>query len=165
MSLNRLFDPLGFHTDITLRDRRAAVLKQPLHERDIVTVVLVDFGGVPFSETVCTDSIIPKIITNKLDLLLDSPFCYWEDQIGWLDAISQAIILDILLNNKWNSKDSVFPGFLLYDIQAVPVTVTNDVGEMETQDVADPEPQIRLQYKSRRNPLIRAAATKALLHR
>lgn len=165
MVFNSLLYTLWFQPDITLRDRRTTMLQKSLNERDVVTVILVDFCRVPFSETMSADSIIPKIIADMLYLLLDGSFGDRENQISWLDAISQAIILDILLNNKWNSKDSVFPGFLLYDIQAVPVTVTNDVGEMETQDVADPEPQIRLQYKSRRNPLIRAAATKALLHR
>ena len=165
MVFDRLFNPLRFQTDITLRDRRTTMLQKSLNERDIVTVVLVYLGSVPLSETVRADPVVTEEVANKLNLLLNSPFCYWEDQIGWLDAVTQAIVLDVLLDDQRNSKDPVLSSFLFDDIKVVSVAVPNDIGKMEAQDITDPESQIRLQHKSRRDSFIRAAAAKALLHR
>ena len=116
MVFDRLFDPLRFQTDISLRDCRTAVLQKALNKSNIVTVIFVYFGGIPLSKTMSADSVIPQIITNEFDLLLDSPFCYWEDQIGWLDAVTQAIVLDVLLDYQRNSKDPVFSGFLFHNV-------------------------------------------------
>ena len=127
MSLNCLLDPLGLQTDITLRDRRTAVLQKPLHERDVVSVVLVNFCRVPLSEAVSADPVITQISANKLYLLLDSSFRDRKYQIGGLDAISQAVVFYVLLNDEGNGKDPVFSCLLLHDVQAITISVPNNI--------------------------------------
>ena len=58
MSFNRLLYPLRLNADISLCYLRAVVLQEPLDQGNVIAIVFVDFCRVPFSETVCADSLI-----------------------------------------------------------------------------------------------------------
>lgn len=49
----------------------AAVLQQSLAEDDVVTVVPVNLGGIPFAEAVHADALITQTIADDTKLLLD----------------------------------------------------------------------------------------------
>ena len=49
MSFNSLFNSLRFNADIPLRSGRRTVLKQPLNQRNIIAIGLIDLRGVPLS--------------------------------------------------------------------------------------------------------------------
>jgi len=70
--LNCLLNSLRLNTDIPLRGGCAAVLKKPLHQRYVKAVCVVDFRCVPLAEAVGTDTLVPQIIADKLQLQLKS---------------------------------------------------------------------------------------------
>ena len=74
MVLDSLLYPLRLNADIPLRGGGAAMLQQPLHKGNIVTVILVNLRCVPLAEAVSAYIGIVKIITDDCKLLLDCPF-------------------------------------------------------------------------------------------
>ena len=138
MSLYRLFDPLRLDADVALRDGGGAVLQEPLDERDVVAVVLVDLCGVPFAEAVGADALVAQIVTDNGELLLDRSCGHREDQVVAAYAVAQTVVLDVLLDDQRDSEHSALPCLLLHDFQTVAVPVKHDVAGAEAQNVADP---------------------------
>ena len=64
MVLNRLFDPLWLNADVTLGSGSGTVLQQPLHQRNVETVIVVDFRCVPLAEAVGADALIAQIVAH-----------------------------------------------------------------------------------------------------
>ena len=72
--LNCLLNSLGFDADVPLCGGCATVLQQPLNQRNVKAVCVVDFRCVPFGETVGADAIKTQIVAHDFQLLLDCPF-------------------------------------------------------------------------------------------
>ena len=138
MVLYCLFDSLWLDADVTLRGGGTAVLQKPLHQGDVIVVGLVDLCCVPFAKTMGADALVPQIVADDPQLFLNCSFCNWENGIGFRDAVSQTVVLNVLLNDKGNCKDSAFAGLLLHHFQTEAISITNDVTEPEFQNVADP---------------------------
>jgi hypothetical protein len=81
-----------------------------------------------------------------------------------LDPIPQAVVFDVLLNDKGNSKDAPLASLLLHDGEAEAPAIIHNVTGAELHNVADPQPQVAFQYKSRRHAFIGAEEAAALLH-
>ena len=64
MPFNRFLDSLRLDADVVLCGGCGAVLQKPLDKGDIIAVVLVDFGGVPFPKAVGTDPLIAQIMRS-----------------------------------------------------------------------------------------------------
>ena len=64
----------GLDPDITLRDRRAAVLQELLHQCNVIAAVAVYLSRIELAKAMGTDCGNIQIITNKLQLLLHSSF-------------------------------------------------------------------------------------------
>ena len=107
MSFNRLLDPLRFDADVALRDGCAAVLQQTLDKGNVEAVVLVNLRGVPLAEAVSADALIAEVVTDAGKDLLNFPRRDGENQITVSDAISQAVILDVLLNHERDREDVI----------------------------------------------------------
>ena len=129
---------LGFHADVTLGCRGTGVLQEPLYQGDVISAVLINFGGIPLSEAVGADALIAKVVADDVKLLLDRTFCHRKNGGGSLDAITQTVVLDILLNYKGHGEGSELAGLLLGNVQTVAVTISHDVAKAEFQDVTDP---------------------------
>ena len=164
VSLNGSLYPLWFHANISLSDRRAAMLEKPLDKRNIITITFINLGGIPLPEAVCADALISKNITDKGKLLLYRPLCQRKYSLCGLDGVAQAIILNILLNNKGNGEHTLFPCFLLCNLQAVAVAVVHNVGKPQIQDIGNPQAQVSFQNKRCRHSVIRSAGDSALAH-
>ena len=165
VSLNGCLNPLWFDANVALCNGGGAVLKKPLDESDVVAGGLVDFRSIPLSETVGADALKTQIVTDDGKLLLHSPFRDGEDQVLSADAIPQTVVLDILSDHQRDGKDTPLAGFLLHDLKAEAVSITNNVTGAEFHDVADPQAQVSLQDKGGGDALIRTATAKALFHR
>ena len=137
MVLDSLLYPLRLNADIPLRGGGAAMLQQPLHKGDIVTVILVNLRRIPLAEAVSAYVGIVKIITDDCKLLLDCPFRNGENALRAPDAVAQTVILDILLNQERDGEDSALPGFLLHDFQTVAVAVPDNIAKPQFQYIAD----------------------------
>lgn len=59
MILNCLLNSLRLNADIPLRGGCGTVLKEPLHQRYVKAVFVVDFRCVPLAEAVGTDTLVP----------------------------------------------------------------------------------------------------------
>ena len=59
MVLNCLLNSLGFDANVPLGGGSGTVLQQPLHQRNVETVIVVDFRCVPLAEAVGTDTLVP----------------------------------------------------------------------------------------------------------
>ena len=140
MPLNCLLDPLRLDADVSLRHRCAAVLQEPLNKSNIIAIVLVDLRGVPLAEAVCADPFIAQIIADASKDLLHFPCGDGEDQVGALYPIPQAIILDVLLDHKGDSKDALFACLLLHDGEAEASAVADNIARAELYNVANPQP-------------------------
>ena len=164
MVLNGLFNALWFNANVPLGRCSAAVLQQSLNQDDVVTVGLVDLGSVPLAETVGADAVIAQVVADNVQLRLNHPLCNGKDGLCPSDAIAQAVVLDVLVENQWHCEDSALAGFLLHDLQPVTVAIPDDIAQSEFQDVADPKPQIALQNQGRGDAIIGSAAGKAFPH-
>ena len=164
MVLDSLFYPLRLDADIPLSGGGAAVLQQPLHKGDIVTVILVNLRCVPLAEAVGADIGIVKIITDDCKLLLDCPFRDRKNALRAPDAVAQTVVFDVLLNHQWHGEDPALPGFLLHDLQTVAISIPDNIAKPQLQNVADPQAQVRFQYQSGGGSLIGAATAKTSLH-
>ena len=71
MILYRGFEFLLLDPDVSLSDRRAAVLQELLDQGHVVAVCLVDLGGEEFSEAVGADALVPEEIADKFQMLLN----------------------------------------------------------------------------------------------
>ena len=164
MSFDGLLNPLRFDADVTLCCGGAGVLQQPLHQGDVISAVLVNLGGIPLPEAVSADALIAQVVTDDMKLLLDGSFCHRENGGSALDAVSQAVILDVLLDNKGNCERSELAGLLLGDVQTEAVTISHDIAESKLQDVTDPQSQVALQHQNGGDALIRTATGETLPH-
>ena len=137
MILYRLFDPLWLDADVTLRGGGTAVLQESLDKGDVIAVCLVDLRCVPLAKTVGADPLVTQIVADDPQLFLNCSFCNWENGFRFGDAVSQTVILNVLLNDKGNCKDSAFAGLLLHHFQTEAIAVPYDVAKSEFQNVAD----------------------------
>ena len=55
MILYCLLDLLRLNANIPLRGACAAMLQQPLHQRNIIAIIFINLRGVPFAEAVGAD--------------------------------------------------------------------------------------------------------------
>lgn len=140
------------------------MLQEPLHKGNIIPAALVDLCGIPLAETVGTYPLIAQIVTDDVQLLLYHPFCDWENDICALDPVTQAVVLNVLLNHKWDSKSPAFAGLLLNHIQSESVTIPNYVTKPKLQYITDPQSQIALQHKDGCYALIGAASCETFPH-
>ena len=76
------------------------MLQKPLHKGNIIPIGLVYLCGIPLAETVSADARKPQIITHDFQLLLDGSLADWKEQVPTADAIPQAIVFDVLLDDK-----------------------------------------------------------------
>ena len=139
MVLNCFFNPLWLDANIPLGGSRTAVLQQPLNQRNIIAAVPIYLGGIPFAKAVGADPLVTEVVTDKCQLLLHSPFCYWEDPLISSNVIAQAIVLNVLLNHQRNCKATALPCFLLDNLQPKPVAVTNNITKPQFEDITDAE--------------------------
>lgn len=119
MILYRLFDALWLNTDIPLCGACAAMLQQPLNQRNIKAIGIINLRSIPFAEAMGTDTLIAQIVANNPKLLLDCPFCDRENQVIAPDAATQTVILHVLLNHQRDSKDTSFDDFTSISKQLV----------------------------------------------
>ena len=164
MVLNCLLYPMRFNANVPLCGSSAAMLQEPLYKGNIISAVLVDLCGIPFSEAVGADILIAQIVADDPKLLLNHSLCDRKDGIHPPNAIAQAVVLDVLIEYQWNSEDPALAGFLLHDLQPVTVAIPDDIAQSEFQDVADPKPQVALQNQGRGDAIIGSAAGKAFPH-
>ena len=164
MTLDCLFYPLRFDADVSLRHRRAAVLQEPLDKGNVIAIVAVDLSRVPFAEAVRADPLIAQIIADASKDFLHFPCRDGEDQLRVLDPIPQAVVFDVLLNDKGNSKDAPLDCLLLHDGEAEAPAIIHNVTGAELHNVADPQAQVAFQHKSCRHALIGAKEAAAFPH-
>ena len=164
MVLDSLLYPLWLNADIPLCGGGAAVLQQPLHKGDIVTVILVNLRCVPLAEAVRADTVIAQMVTDKLKLPLYGSLCDGEYPGCAADLVTQAVILNILRYDERDSKHPALACFLFDDFKTVSLTVPNDVTGSEMYNIADTQAQITLQNKGSCYSLIGTATTKARFH-
>ena len=136
---NRRLYPLRLNTDIPLCDGGGAVLQQPLNKGYVVAIGLVYLRGVPLTKAVGADTLIAQVVAHDMELLLYGPLGDREYQGVSVYAIPQAIILYVLLDNKRNREHVALAGFLLGDLQAVSVPVSDNITGPQLQYVADPQ--------------------------
>ena len=74
MSTKCLLDALWFHADVSLCGGRGAVLQEPLHQGDVLAVVVIDFRCEEFTEGMSADVfiILPQVVTYQGQMMLDS---------------------------------------------------------------------------------------------
>ena len=76
------------------------MLQKALHKGDVIAIIAVDLCRIPFAEAVGADPLIAQVITDASKDLLHFPCRDGEDQIEMLDAVAQAVILNVLLDYK-----------------------------------------------------------------
>ena len=118
---------LLLNPNIPLGHSGGAVLEQLLYQRDIVSAVFIDLRGVILSEAVGTDTRIPQIITDPLQVPLDGPLCQREDPAIRGDRAVQAVASNELVEGQGNCECPGLPGFLLHNGQPVAVPVSYNI--------------------------------------
>lgn len=140
MTFNRSLNPLRFYTNIPLCDRCAAMLQQPLYQRNIVSIGFINLRGVPLAEAVGADLLKAQIFTDNMQLLLDCSCGDREHQIISLDTVPQTVVFNILGNDQRNGEHSVLAGFMLHDFQMVAISVPDNIARTQFYDITDAQP-------------------------
>ena len=81
MSLYCLFYPLRFNADVPLGHGCGTVLYEPLYKGNVIAIVFVYLGCIPFAEAVSADAFITKVVAYNGKLLLYCPLCDGENQV------------------------------------------------------------------------------------
>lgn len=147
MVLNCLLNSLGFDADVPLGGGSGTVLQQSLDKGNVEPVFVVDFRCIPLAEAVGTDAINVQIVAHDFQLLLDCPFCDGKHKVVPTDAVSQTVILHVLLNDQWNREDTPLSCLLLYYFQPEAVAIPNHITEPQLQNVTDTQAQVAFQNK------------------
>ena len=132
---------------------------------NIIAIVSVDLRRIPFAETVGADTFIAQILTDKGKLLLYGSGGQRKHKRVSVNAVAETIIFHILIDNKGNSENTLFPCFLFCDSQAVAAPIIDDIREMKPHNVANPDTKITLQNKCRCDTLIRTETSAPFSHR
>ena len=141
------------------------MLQKPLDKSNVITVLLVYLCGVPLAKAVGADAFIAQIVTDKGKLLLYGARCQGKHQLIAAYSVAQTEIFNILIDNKGNSENTLFPCFLFCDSQAVAAPIIDDIREMKPHNVANPDTKITLQNKCRCDTLIRTETSAPFSHR
>ena len=83
-------------------------------------------------------SFVAEKTADKSKLLLNRSGGERKQQFISADAVTQAIVFNILVYDKRNRKNSLFPCFLFRDGKMVAPAVTDNVREPEMQNIANP---------------------------
>ena len=165
MLFNGVFELFILDTDITLRYGCAAVLQELLDQHNIVSVILIDLGGIKLTERMRRDLlVILQIFADQLQLFLHGSGRDREDPLFVLDFIVQAIKTNIIVQSQRNRKGSLLARLLLSDVQSVPATILDDVTRPQLQNIADPDAQVCFQDKSRGDPVVRPESGEPISH-
>lgn len=164
MVLDGLFNALGFNADIALCDGGAAVLQEPLYQGNIISVLFVNLRGVPFAEAVGADAVIAQVVADYAELLLHGSFCEREYPISEPDAVPETVVFYVLLDDERDSKHTPFAGLLFNDLQAVTVTVPDNITRAKSEYIADAQAQVALQHQGGGDALVWAASAEAFFH-
>ena len=95
------------------------MLQKPLDKGYVITAILVNLRCIPLAEAVRADLFITKVIAYNRKLFLYRPFGDGKDSVGAGDAVPKAVVFQILLDDKRDSKNTLFACFLLCDGKAV----------------------------------------------
>ena len=164
MILYCLFDLLRFNANVSLCGTCTAMLKKPLHKCYIVAIGIVDLRCVPFAEAVGTDTLVPQVIADNVKLLLHRPFCDRKHKVVPTDAVSQTVILHVLLNDQRNREDTPLSCLLLHHFQSEAVAIPNHITKPQLQKVTDTLAQVTFLHKGCCDTLIGAAAGEPYPH-
>ena len=164
MILSCLLNLLRLNADVSLRGGCRTVLKEPLHQRYVYAVCVVDFRCVPLAEAVGTDTLVPQVIAANVKLLLHRSLCDRKHKVVPADAIPQTVILHVLLNAQRNREDALLFCFLLHHFQPESVAIPTHISEPQLQNVTDTQAQVAFQHKGGCDTLIGAAAAEAFPH-
>ena len=127
-------------------------------------VFVVDLCRIPLAETVGADPFQIQIITHDFQLLLDGSLGDRKDQVVPANAISQAVVLDILLNQERNSEYSALPCLLFHHFQSEAVSVPHHITKSQLQNITDTQAQVAFQHKGCCDTLIGATAGEPFPH-
>ena len=83
-----------------------------------------------------TDPLKAQVVAHDTELLLHGPLSDGKNQIVTADIVAQAIILNVLLDHQWDGKHTTLAGFLLNDLQTVPIPVPDDIPGAKLQYIA-----------------------------
>ena len=140
MTGNRLFHLLITHADVAPGDHRTAVLQKPLDKHDVVSVVVVDAGGVPLAEAVGADVLIVEEVAHKLEMVLDLSRADGEQKGAVRDLVRVCVASQEAVDLIGDGEPSLLPGLFLDHVQAVSAAVLHDVGHMQAQNVSHAHP-------------------------
>ena len=158
MLLNCFLNSLRLDTNISLRNSRRAVLKKSLNKRYIITIVLVNLGRIPLSEAVSAYPLVAQIIADNAQLLLHRPLGDGKNQLIGADAVSKAVVLDILGNHHGYSEAPALARLLLHDVKPVPFTIPYYIAWSELYYIAYPQTEVPFKHKSGCYPFIWSAS-------
>ena len=164
MPFDGLLDLLLLDADIPLCHGGGGVLQELLDQSDVVVAVPVYLCVVELAEAVGADACIAQIVTNQLQLLLNSSGGDGEDQLMGRNLIVQTVAADVLIEGERDGESPGLLGLLLHDGQAVSSSILHDIHEPQFGDIGNPQSQVSLQDQSCGNSRVGTASCKALLH-
>ena len=127
MILQSLFLHLRRYTDISLGNGNGAMLQELLHKRNVIAIILIYLGGKEFSERVRSDILITEIIYNFLQILLNCSFLNRKEQFFFIYTVINGIKPDILINRKWNRKDTLLFCLMFREVKAISIAIRDNI--------------------------------------
>ena len=119
---------------------------------------------VPFAEAVGADTVIAQIVADYAELLLHGSFCEREYPICVPDVMPETIVFYVLLDDERDSKNTSLAGLLFNNLQAITVTVPDNITGAKTENIADAQAQVALQHQGSGDAFIWAASAEAVFH-
>lgn len=140
------------------------MLQEPLNKGNVIATVLVYLCGIPLAEAVGTDALVPQVIADDVQLLLDRALSNGEDDVRSSDIVAQAVIFNVLVKHQRDGEDPALASLLLHDLQPIPISITDNVALPEAQHITDPQSQVPLQNQCCSDPFIGSATGETFSH-
>ena len=115
--------------DVSLGCGQGAVLKELLHEDDIIAIVIIDFRGIELAEGVGAYVSVSEVVGHLLKVFLHRALADWEKRRIHRNAIFRGVEPYVLVDREGDREGSLLFCFLFCDVQAVTVAVCDDVAK------------------------------------
>ena len=117
---------------------------------------IVDVRGVPLAEAVGADVLITEVVTDGLQILLYRPLRNREESLRGFNAVLRCVLAEVIVDALGDGERPFLPGLRFHNVEPVPTTITDEVGESETQNVTYTHSEVRFSGEYRHDPGVRS---------
>lgn len=118
-----------------------------LYQGNVIAVFGIDLRGIKFPEAVRADIFKAQVVASHFKNGLCRAFRDRENPFILSYLISQTVVFDVLKDREGDCESPGLICLFFSDVQPVPASILDEVGQAQLEDVTDPEAEICFYHK------------------